>query len=115
LIRYAAFLMADSIAAIAFIALFGMAILWLVLCQWVFRRLKLRHLAKYELMGNPHLIRNNTPRMNWELLRFVLGGGWAGLEDPELSGVGQFIRVLFVVYLVGFGFFLSGLFAGVSS
>ncbi len=107
--------MAELIAAIAFLALLGMAIVWLVLCQWVFGRLKLRHLAKYELMGSPHLFWNNTPRTSWELLRFVLGGGWVGLDDPELTRVGRIMRVLLVVYLVGFASFISGFFAIVSS
>ena len=107
--------MADSIAMIAFFSLLGMAIVWLVLCQWVFGRLKLRHLEKYELMGSPHLIWNNTPRTTWEMLRFVLGGGWVGLDDPGLTRVGRFMRVLFAVYFVGFASFVSGFFAVVAS
>ena len=103
--------MTETLIATAFFSLFGMVILWLCLCVWVFSRLESHHPEKFEEMGKPHLTANNTPKTTGELLRFVVRGGWHPLDDRQLARIGWFMRALLAAFLTGFALFLIGLLA----
>ena len=85
-----------------FVVLFLMVIAWFVLVSWLFRRLRERHARIYEEMGSPTLFLNNSIRNNWLFMKFLWGGGWRALGDPQLTQACQVMQVFFVVYLVVF-------------
>jgi hypothetical protein len=103
--------MSSAVATAWFGSLFILAIVWLGLIVWLFRRLRLRHPATYEAMGSPSLFWNNSMRNNWLLLKFLFGGQWRALGDARLSAVIRGMRVLLIVSLAGFAAFLAAFMA----
>jgi hypothetical protein len=99
--------MPSSVATVGFGAIFALAIIWLAAVVWLFRRLRTRHPVTYEAIGSPDLFRNNTPRTNWQFLKFLFGGQWQSLDDPSLALVARGMQVLLVVYFTGFAAFLA--------
>jgi hypothetical protein len=99
--------MPSSVATVGFGALFALAIIWLAANLWLFRRLRTRHPVTYEAIGSPDLFRNNTPRTNWQFLKFLFGGQWQSLDDASFAIVARGMQVLFVVYFTGFAAYLA--------
>jgi hypothetical protein len=94
--------MPERIAIAWFGILFAMAVIWLGLIFWMFRRLRVRHVATYEAIGSPSLFWNNSMRNNWLFIKFLFQGQWRSLDDAQLAGVARFMQVMFVVYIAGF-------------
>ena len=88
--------------AILSVPIFGIAILWLVLVAWTFRRLRVRHTAAYEAIGSPSLIWNNSMRHNWLFAKFIVQGQWRLLGDPQLAVIIRTMQMLFVAYVTAF-------------
>jgi hypothetical protein len=93
--------MPGSFAAL-FSPLFVLAVVWLILIVWTFRRLQSRHPAAYEAIGSPSLFWNNSPRNNWLFVRFLFRGDWQNLGDAALAVVARSMQLLFVLYVAGF-------------
>lgn len=74
---------------------------WFALCHWLFKRLERLHPEKYEEMGRPHLILNNTPRTMWQFIRFLFTRGRHNLQDRAISGVVTLMHVILLLYTVG--------------
>ncbi len=85
-----------------FLALFGMAIIWLVLVSLLFKRLAQAHPQKYDAMGRPSLFPGNNPSGVFAMLRFLLMREHRVLNDVYLSTLSDVMLVFFFVYLVGF-------------
>jgi hypothetical protein len=88
------------------VPLFGLLLVmvsaWLILCSWLFHRLRARHPSTYESMGSPTLFWNNSVRNNWLFGRFLFTSQWRELDDPAVSRMVPLMRFLLVVYLVLF-------------
>ena len=82
--------------------LMGMAIIWLVLVAWSFRRLRTRHPATYQAMGSPSLFWNNSMRSAWLFFRFLWSGRSAQLGDPAICRISQFMRFHFIAFILLF-------------
>ncbi len=67
----------------------------------VYKILKNRHPEKYEAMGSPGLIMNNSISNNISFMKFIFKLEWKDLGDPSLSNLSGFLLVYFVVYSVG--------------
>lgn len=108
--------MSDTIATAWLMSLFGMAIVWLGLILWTFRRLRVRHAETYESIGSPSLFWNNSVRNNWLFVKFLFQGKWHSLNDPQLAGVARCMQFMFVAYMAGLlGLVAAFLFAGIKT
>lgn len=87
---------------ISFAALFLAALVWLVLMSRLYRILRTRHPETYEQLGRPTLFLNNSPQNGIATVRFLLGGHFRQLNDPELLRLGVFMQVFFYAYMVYF-------------
>ena len=82
--------------------LFAMAVVWIVLMGWLFRRLKEHHVSIYEALGSPSIKpfqKNHDPRAG---RFFCWGSQCLELGDPAVANVCRFMRVFFVLYVVLF-------------
>jgi hypothetical protein len=110
----------DRLWFIAWAILLVLAIIWLGLVLWLFRRLRRFHSATYESIGSPTLFWNNSPRLNLLFARFLFSSQSSQLGDPALSTVCWVMRVLLCIYMVLFlafvlvfvGTFMRRAFAG---
>jgi len=82
--------------------LFCAVLVWFFLCYQLFRILETRHPAKYEAMGKPSLIMNNSISNNIRFLRFLFRREWQGLGDSGLESLSKFMLGFFAAYLVLF-------------
>jgi hypothetical protein len=87
---------------VLFCTLFAMAIVWFPTVIWVFRRLRKQHPARYEQLGSPSLIWNNSMRNQWHFFKFAFSGQHRELEDPALTRAVLFMRVWFIIYVALF-------------
>lgn len=87
---------------IIFIVLLCSIIVWFFLCNRLFKILETRHPEKYESMGKPGLIVNNTPSATLTFMKFLFKREWRDLNDPGLAALGKFMLVFFLIYLIGF-------------
>jgi hypothetical protein len=86
----------------------AMAVTWLALVFWVFRRLRIRHPATYDAIGSPSLFWNNSIRNNWLFAKFLFQGTWKALGDRQLFVVARVMQFLFIAYFVVFiGLFVA--------
>ena len=75
--------------------------LGLYLSHRLYRILETRHPEKYEAMGKPSLIMNNSISNNISFIKFLFKLEWKELNDPGLSKLSGFLLVFSVVYLIG--------------
>jgi len=61
----------ESQYLVMFSILMMLALVWLGLCMWTFRRLERVHPEKYAEMGRPSLFLRNSIENRWILLRFL--------------------------------------------
>lgn len=94
---------------IIFGLLFVLVFVWFALCNWLFKRLETRHPEKYEAMGKPSLIMNNSISNNISFIKFLFKREYLDLNDPAISNLAQFMLVFFLVYSIGLMFLILGL------
>jgi len=66
------------------------------------RLLRTRQPEVYHSLGRPALILNNTVKNGWAFLRFLLGGHFQEIDDPEIVRLCRLMRVFAICYLVFF-------------
>lgn len=91
-----------SVFFILFVVLFFSVFVWFFLCHRLFAMLEARHPEKYESMGRPTLIKNNTLSTNITFMKFLLRREWRDLNDVGLTKLSRFMLVFWIIYLVGF-------------
>ncbi len=74
--------------------------------------LEARYPEKYESMGKPTLIKNNTMSTNITFIKFLLRREWRDLNDAELTKLSRFMLVFWIIYLVGFLTLFSAVVSG---
>ena len=88
--------------------LFCSVFAWFFMSYRLFKILETRHPEKYEAMGKPSLIMNNTMHSNFTFMRFLFKREWKGLKDKDLESLSKTMLVFFGVYTVGFlAFFVA--------
>ena len=87
----------DALFPILFVA----AGVWLVSVFVLIRRLEYEYPETYQALGEPRFL-DNSSRSFLALLRFILKREHQSLNNPGLSLLCDFMRILFVAYLVGF-------------
>jgi len=87
---------------VMFGVLFFSVFVWFFLCYRLFKILETRHPEKYESMGKPSLIINNSLSSNITFMKFLFKREWRELGDSVLAKLGKAMLVFFVIYLVGF-------------
>jgi len=87
---------------VMFGVLFFSVFVWFFLCYRLFKILETRHPEKYESMGKPSLIMNNSLSSNITFMKFLFKREWRELGDSVLAKLGKAMLVFFVIYLVGF-------------
>ena len=84
--------------AISFCSVF----VWFFLCYRLFKILETRHPEKYESMGKPSLIMNNSLSGNITFMKFLFKREWRYLDDTGLATLGKSMLVFFAIHTVGF-------------
>lgn len=98
--------------AIIFGILFCSVFVWFYLCHRMFKALRTRHPEKYESMGRPSLIMNNSLSNNISFMKFLFKREWQDLNDSSLASLGKGMLAFFTIYLALFlGLFFSAPFA----
>jgi len=87
---------------VLFPILLAMVAVWFPMVIWVFSRLRTRHPEKYEQLGSPSLIWNNSMRNQWLFTKFMFSGQFHEFVDVALSRAIIFMRVWLIAYLVLF-------------
>lgn len=87
---------------IMFGVLFCSVFVWFFLCYRLFKILETRHPEKYESMGKPSLIMNNSISSNITFMKFLFRREWRELDDSGLATLGKSMLVFFAIYMVGF-------------
>ncbi len=87
---------------ILFGVLFCSVFVWFFLCYRIFKILETRHPEKYESMGKPSLIMNNSLSNNIAFMKFLFKREWRALSDSGLETLGNFMLVFFAIYTAGF-------------
>lgn len=82
--------------------LFCSVFVWFFMCYRIFKILETRHPEKYESMGKPSLIMNNSISSNLMFMKFLFKREWRTLNDFGLNNLGRSMLVFFGVYLAGF-------------
>lgn len=82
-------------------ALFCLIFIWFFLCYRLFKILETRHPEKYESMGKPSLIMNNSLSTNYTLMKFLFKREWRGFDDSGLATLGKSMLVFISTYMVG--------------
>ncbi len=67
---------------------------WVLLAR-LYRILRTRHPETYEKLGRPVLFSRKNGLAG---MRFILGGHFRELDDPELLRFGRFLRIFFLAY-----------------
>ena len=94
---------------IVFSVMFISVFVWFGLCVRLFRLLETRHPDKYNAMGRPSLIMNNSISNNILFMKFLFKREYSELNDPSVSRLGQLMRAFFFVFLVVFMFMFLGM------
>ncbi len=87
---------------IIFGLLFCMVFIWFYLCNKMFNILRTRHPEKYEAMGKPTLIMNNSLSNNISFIKFLFKREWRELNDDGAASLGKGMLVFFALYTVVF-------------
>jgi hypothetical protein len=85
-----------------FLILFGLMFIlggvYFYLIKKTFNRLEECHPDKYDSLGRPSLISNNTPSNNIKFIKFIFKRDWKDLNDNKISSLGNKLIFLFVIY-----------------
>jgi hypothetical protein len=71
------------------------------MCHRMYKLLRTRHPEKYEEIGKPSLIMNNTFSNNISFIRFLFGRQWKSMNDEGLATLGNVMLVFFTLYSLG--------------
>jgi len=97
-----------EIFPILFGILFCSVFVWFYLCHKMFGILRIRHPEKYEAMGKPTLIMNNSISNNLSFMKFLFKREWQELNDDGLASLGKGMLVFLVIYTaIFFSLFFS--------
>ena len=97
-----------TVAGVWFGTLLACVVWWLWSCVRLFKHLRIHHPSLYERMGNPNLFTNNRPVHTIRLFRFLYGRLGTAIDDDWLSNLRNRMRVVGVLYFVGFiGFIIA--------
>jgi hypothetical protein len=99
---------------IIFGILFCSVFVWFYLCNRMFKILRTRHPEKYEAMGKPGLIMNNSLSNNISFMKFLFKREWQELNDAGLASLGKGMLIFCVIYLALFLGLLVGFPIGIS-
>ncbi|MBL0350990.1 MAG: hypothetical protein IPP68_11555 [Elusimicrobia bacterium] len=95
------------LAGILFVAVVG----GLLYQQGIFKSIKAGHPDLWRSLGEPHLVKKNTPMNNIVFLRFLLKSEYKAIADEELQRKCARFRNFLITYAVAFvltvGYFLS--------
>lgn len=91
-----------EVLPIMFGVLFCSVFVWFFLCYRLFKILETRHPDKYESMGKPSLIMNNSLSTNITSMKFLFKREWRELEDSGLAKLGKSMLAFFAAYMVLF-------------
>lgn len=80
----------------------GMVVVYFFLLAWMFRRLRVRHPAVYQRLGEPSLFWNNSLKNTWSFYRFLFSSEPRSLDDAAASTVVLLMRIWLVLYLALF-------------
>ncbi|MCL1050455.1 hypothetical protein L2755_12565 [Shewanella abyssi] len=94
---------------ILFGLLFLSVLVWFFLCHRLFKILELRHPEKYESMGKPSLIMNNSISNNMAFMRFLFKSEWRELDDSGVTSLSKGMLVFFLLYSAVFLVFFVGI------
>ena len=95
----------EAIEVIFFVFFGGMGfvvLIWLFLVAKLFNLIEQNHPEKYQDMGEPHLLKNNTLSTNVAFMRYLFKKEWTLLGDPELTSLSTTMRRIFVTTLIVF-------------
>ncbi len=92
----------NQIFPVIFGILFCSVFVWFFLCHRLFKILETRHPEKYESMGKPSLIMNNSLSTNITFMKFLFKREWRDIDDQGLTSLSKSMLAFFAVYLVGF-------------
>ena len=87
---------------VLFVIMFSSVFVWFFLCHRMFNILKTRHPEKYEAMGKPSLIMNNSISNNISFMKFLFKREWRGLGDNGMATLGKSMLVFFALYVIIF-------------
>lgn len=105
----------NEIVPVLFGVLMCSVFFWFYLCHRMFGILRTRHPEKYEAMGKPTLIMNNSISNNLSFIKFLFKREWRALDDGALENLGNGMLVFVVFYTVLFvSLFLGVLLGGAS-
>jgi hypothetical protein len=82
----------------------------LILDALFLRFLRTHHPALWRELGEPGVIRNNNPRITMNIARYLFSRSYRGLQDRRLVWMFDCLRILAVVPLFIFIWFLISLF-----
>ena len=85
-----------------FYVLMAMVFMWFAMIIALFRRLKVRHYEKYNEMGEPSLLWNNSMKTGWTTIKFLFKREHKHLGDRSLTILSDFMLVFFALYTVLF-------------
>ena len=96
-----------------FLGLIAGIVAFFVLISRFFEYLKQSHPTIYLDLGEPHLLFNNTPRLNVLILRFIFSADCEEAKDPVLASKTRTLRYLICffcslfVLLIGAALYLT--------
>ena len=93
---------------IAFGVLIVSVFVWFGFCRRLFMLLETRQPEKYNELGRPSLIMNNSISNNIAFMRFLLKREYIELNDPVILNLAQTMRVFVVCYFILFVFLALG-------
>lgn len=98
---------------ITFAVLMVMVLIWFAMIIALFKRLKLKHPAKYSDMGEPSLFWNNSLKTTWTTLKYLFKREHKELNDNSLSLLSDSMLVFLIIYVVLFFGLILGALANV--
>ena len=90
----------EELFPILFGILFCSVFIWFYMCHKMFSILRTRHPEKYQTMGKPSLIMNNSFTNNLSFMKFLFKREWQDLNDDGLASLGKGMLALFAIYTV---------------
>jgi len=72
----------------------------------MFKALRLRHPDKYESMGSPSLIMNNTLSNTISFIKFLIKREWQELNDSSITSLGKGMLTFLIIYLLFYHYLL---------
>ena len=104
----------EKIFPIAFGILFCSVLVWFILCHRFFKILETRHPEKYESMGKPSLIMNNSISNNLSFMKFIFRKEWKQINDNGLAFLSLGMLYFIAIFSIGFLSLVIGVIAGIA-